>query len=197
MRTYLTAKILLITLFLFLCMPAHAIEEETNYFKIYNNLPDIKVEFIHNEDPDEYYDYQKFHFSPYPLIRTSSDLYVKNLKIKPSYYLLTPREYKGKHAVLFKQKGKVKFVVPVYEKETIDPKAVYKEPPKPKTPWWKWSYKWIPWVVKKVLRLDKYKNHPAMPKSLIEAYDLYGPFYEIDLYYEDNLYKMIFRKNLY
>jgi hypothetical protein len=186
--------ILISFLTIYTALPVYAIKDEIDYTMIYNDLPKIKAEFTNNEDPDEYYDVRKFNVSPYPLIRTSSDLYVQNIKIPPDYYLLTPREYNGKSAILFKQQGKVLFMVPVYKKETINPKLVYFEPPKAKTPLWK---KPLIYTLKKMKLLDRYENPVAFPKSKMYAFDVYGSYYEMDLYYEDSLYKMIFKKHPY
>lgn len=155
-------------------------KKDLDYPKIYKNLETIKVNFIHDEDPDEYYDTQKIHFSPYPLIRLTHRLYVKNNVIEPGFYLLTPREYDGKKCVLFKEAGKVKHVVPVFEYKKIDPDKEYQKPPK----------KW--WQIR-----DRYTFQTQYYERKIRAFDVYADFFEIDLYYRDGLSKMIFKKNPY
>lgn len=155
-------------------------KKDLNYPKIYKSLETIKVNFIHEEDPDEYYDTQKIHFSPYPLIRLTHKLYVQHNIIEPGFYLMTPREYDGKKCVLFKQAGKVKHVVPVFEYKKIDPDKEYQKPPK----------KW--WQIR-----DRYTFQTQYYERKIRAFDVYADFFEIDLYYRDGLSKMIFKKNPY
>jgi hypothetical protein len=188
-------KFTILTLFLlFFYSPALAITEETDWDRVYNNLTNVKVEFINHEDPDEYYDYRQFNISPYPLIRTSSDMYIKNVKITPNYYLLTPREYNGQYVVLFKQKGKILFQVPVFYHEKIIPLVEYHEPPKPRAALWKRPFIAI---FKKLKINNRYEKPVDFPKSKMNAFDLDKQFYEIDLYYENAVYKMLFKKNPY
>lgn len=179
-------KIKLLTLFLILSSfltgsKVFAEEKDVDYYEIFNNLPDPQVKFIHNEDPDDYYDNKKFYISPYPLIRISDNLYVKGMIIKPDYYLLTPRQYADVDVILFKQNGKIIYVVPIFGKEEV-PLEYYPVPEK----------KWYQKIIK-----DRYEQPPAFPKSKIKAFNLYGPFYEIDVYYMGYKNKMIFKKTPY
>ena len=151
-----------------------------DYEKAFNNLEEVKVQFIHDEDPDEYYDTQKIYFSPYPLIRLTQTLYVNKQTIEPGFYLLTPREYAGQRCVLFKQAGKIKHVVPIFEYKTVIPELEYQKPPK----------KW--WQVR-----DRYTFQTQYYERKIRAFDVYSEYYEIDLYFHDGLSKMIFKKNPY
>lgn len=151
-----------------------------DYQKAYDSLEDIQIEFIHDEDPDEYYDTQKMYFSPYPLIRLTQTLYVGKNTIAPGFYLMTPREYNGKKCVLFKQAGKVKHVVPVFEYKRVNPELEYNKPPK----------KW--WQIR-----DRYVFQTQYYERKVRAFDVYADFYEIDLYYQSGLSKMLFKKNPY
>lgn len=155
-------------------------KEGFDYQKAYDNLEEVQVQFIHDEDPDEYYDTQKIYFSPYPLIRLTQTLYVQKQTIEPGFYLLTPREYLGKKCVLFKQAGKIKHIVPIFEYQTVVPELEYQKPPK----------KW--WQIR-----DRYTFQTQYYERKIHAFDVYSEFYEIDLYYHDGLSKMIFKKNPY
>ncbi len=155
-------------------------KKDLDYQAIFDNLENIQVKFIHDEDPDEYYDTQKIYFSPYPLIRLTQKLYVKNQTIEPGFYLLTPREYNGKRCVLFKQAGKIKHIVPIFEYKKIIVELEYNKPPK----------KW--WQIR-----DRYTFQTQYYERKIRAFDVYSNFYEIDLYYRDGLYKMLFKKNPY
>ena len=155
-------------------------QEGFDYQKAFDELQDVQVQFIHDEDADEYYDTQKIYFSRYPLIRLTQTLYVKKMVIPPGFYLLTPREYGGKKCVLFKQAGKIKYVVPIFEYRTILPELEYQKPPK----------KW--WQIR-----DRYTFQMQYYERKIRAFDVYSEFYEIDLYYRDGLSKMLFKKNPY
>ena len=161
-------------------MEASQPKKDLNYQEIFDNLQDVQVQFIHDEDPDEYYDTQKIYFSPYPLIRLTQTLYVRNQVIKPGFYLMTPREYNGKRCVLFKQEGKIKHIVPIFEYKTIIPEFEYQKPPK----------KW--WQIR-----DRYTFQTQYYERKVRAFDVYSEFYEIDLYYRDGLSKMLFKKNPY
>ena len=155
-------------------------KKELDYEKIYKDLKEIKVEFIHDEDPDEYYETQKIHFSPYPLIRLTQRLYYLNKVIEPGFYLLTPREYGGQRCVLFKQTGKIKYIVPIFDHKTIIPELEYQKPPK----------KWYQ------IR-DRYTFQTQYYERKVRAFDVYSEYYEIDLYYQAGLSKMLFKKNPY
>ena len=155
-------------------------KKDFDYEKAFNELQDVKVQFIHDEDPDEYYDTQKIHFSPYPLIRLTQTLYVNKQTITPGFYLLTPREYAGQRCVLFKEAGKIKHVVPIFEYKTVVPELEYQKPPK----------KW--WQIR-----DRYTFQTQYYERKIRAFDVYSEYYEIDLYFHDGLSKMIFKKNPY
>ena len=161
-------------------MEASQPRKDLDYQTIFDNLQDVQVKFIHDEDPDEYYDTQKIYFSPYPLIRLTQNLYVRNQVITPGFYLMTPREYNGKKCVLFKQAGKIKHVVPIFEYKTVIPEIEYKKPPK----------KW--WQIR-----DRYTFQTQYYERKVNAFDVYSEFYEIDLYYRDGLSKMLFKKNPY
>ncbi len=78
-----------------------------NYPQIYNDLQLADFSYLHNIDPDQYYDMKDAAWSPYPLLRLNSAIYFKGITIEPGYYLLTPREHNGKWYLLFKQNGVV------------------------------------------------------------------------------------------
>ncbi|MCQ2958147.1 MAG: hypothetical protein MJ180_04500 [Candidatus Gastranaerophilales bacterium] len=155
-------------------------QEGFDYTKAFNDLKPVNVEFIHDEDPDEYYDTQKIHFSPYPLIRLTQTLYFLDKKIEPGFYLMTPREYNDQKCVLFKQGGKIKYVVPIFAHRVVVPELEYRKPPK----------KW--WQIR-----DRYTFQTQYYERKIRAFDVYNEYYEIDLYYKAGLSKMIFKKHPY
>jgi len=151
-----------------------------DYDQAYRDLKPVNVEFIHEEDPDEYYDTQKLYFSPYPLIRLTQTLYFLDKKIEPGFYLLTPREYNGERCVLFKQAGKIKYVVPIFEHGIVNTEIEYRKPPK----------KW--WQVR-----DRYTFQTQYYERKIHAFDISDVYYEIDLYYRADLSKLLLKKNPY
>ncbi len=166
----------------------------SNYDEIYFNLPASDISFENNIDPYEAEDNSKFQISPYPLLRTSAPLVFKNNNIQAGYYLVSPKQYEGKNYLLFKQQGRIKHIIPVYETSTIVPLTVYPNaaPPKPK--------KKVPdyplWPFKKFFGIVMGANDPPpeIPQSLIKTYDLDSRYFEIDLYYNDKLYKTIYKK---
>ena len=150
-----------------------------DYAKIFSDLPNIKVEYIESEDPDEYYDVKDYYFSPYPLLRLTRPMYVCDLTIQPGFYLLTPREYNGHKVILFKDNGKVKYVVPVYEYEHV---IVEQEYTKPKKKWYQ-------------IR-DRYTFQAPYYEQKMKVYDAYSDsrYTIIDLYYRSGRYKTIYKK---
>lgn len=160
-----------------------------NYAQIYNNLQLADFSYLHNIDPDQYYDMKDASWSPYPLLRLNSAIYFKGITIEPGYYLLTPREYKGKWYLLFKQNGTVAHIIPVYERD-ITPEFFYeKHLPKPKLT-----------TAQKIHMgaldfLGKFKS--TKRKSPIQCYmeinDLENHFVSIVIYYGNHKYSTIFR----
>ena len=94
---------------------------QAEYEQIYRDLEVPTFSFIHGVDPDQYYDMKDKAWSPYPLMRLNSPIYFKSITIEPGYYLLTPRQYKGDWFILFKEAGKVKYTIPVFEKNYTSP----------------------------------------------------------------------------
>lgn len=167
---------------------------EIDYERIYEGMAEVNYKFQHNIDPYQQEDYKDYMWSPYPLMRISEPLYFKNITIPVGYYLLTPRNVEGRDVVTFKTNGKVAFIIPAYEKTAL-PIDFYtsreKAMPKPRIAWYKRPFHaFSRWFKKKTA-----KNAMQMdpPKSRIETENLDSDFYEIDLYYDLNIYKMIFK----
>ena len=110
-------KFLLVLIAIFLTMQVSF--ADTDYEQIYRDLEPADFSYVHNIDPGEMYDVQNTSWSPYPLFRLTSPLFFKNTTIEPGYYLLTPREHKGNWYILFKVQGKVKYIIPVYNREIV------------------------------------------------------------------------------
>jgi len=186
-------KIILFFL-LFIIFSGRAFAGSVDYETILNNLPTIDIYYEQKEDPDEQADYIQYFNSPYPLIRTSFPLSCKSIKIKPGYYLLTPRSKDGFEFIMFKQNGKIAGLVPVYEKRLMTPEEtqrLFPPPPKPKTTIWSLPWRSTKAVTKK--KLGKYKKPPELPHVALEADIVGGKYFEIILYRENHLYKMLFK----
>lgn len=189
----------LISIFIIACLTAPAFSQtfRTQAEATYYDLPKIQSPYINGIDPYEHAEYAQYIWSPYPLFRASSRYYFKREVIKEGYYLLTPRFEEGYNVVIFKQRGRVKHMIPAYKTEKINPLTFYakKEPPKPKKALWK-KVACFPWTAFKwpFKKLFGRKVMPKeMPKTYMETYDLDKNFYGIDFYYEDTLYKLMLR----
>ena len=75
---------------------APAIAEDSQYDEIYYNLAVPEITFENDVDPYEAEDNSQFHVSPYPLLRVSSTLVFKDIKIPANYYLISPRNLREK-----------------------------------------------------------------------------------------------------
>lgn len=160
-----------------------------DYASIYNNLEPASHSYLHGIDPDEYYDEKDAAWSVYPLLRLNSPIYFKSIIVEPGYYLLTPREHKGKWYILFKQNGKIVHIIPVYERDYTPEKFYDEHIPKPKlTP----SQK-IHMGVLKVVGKTKSSKRKEPIKNYLEVNDLENYFINIIIYYGNHKYSTIFR----
>ncbi len=182
-------KILFVTLILLFAGSVFA-KENTDYEQIYRDLEPVDFSYVHNIDPGEMFDTQNTSWSPYPLFRLTAPLFFKNTMIEPGYYLLTPREHKGNWYILFKEQGKVKYIVPAYKREIV-PMGFYDENlPKPKlTPSQKFHIKFFDFVGKHV---GSSQRKPA-PQTFLEATDLENNFISLIVYWGNYRYYMILR----
>jgi len=160
-----------------------------NYSDIYNSLEPADFSYLHNIDPDQYYDTKDSAWSIYPLLRLNSAIYFKNETIEPGYYLLTPREHKGKWYMLFKQNGLVVHIIPVYERG-YTPETFYDQHiPKPKlTKSQKIHMKILDTVGK-----TKSSKRQQPVKSFLELNDLDNYFINMIIYYGGHKYSTLFR----
>ncbi len=161
-----------------------------DYEKMYNNAEVPQIKLMHDLDPYQNEDYFNYAYSPYPLFRTASTLYFKDLVITPGYYLLAARNIKGKDYIFFKAEGKVKFIVPAIETEVVLEDFYKRKMPVAKLTKWQKFKKRISDGWNK-----KFKNSKKMPppSSYIEAKILDENFYEIVFYYGNKKYTMYFR----
>lgn len=165
-------------------------EGDIDIEQMYRDLPVPTFKYVHNIDPGEYQDTRYSTWSPYPLFRLTAPLYFKTITIEPGYYLLTPREHKGEWYILFKEAGKVKYIIPCYKKEMV-PMGFYKN----NLPQIKMSKpqlireKALKFIGKKV---DSSKRKP-IPDTYLEASDLDNNFLSIIVYWGNYRYYFVLR----
>ncbi len=160
-----------------------------DYAQIYNDLEVPTFSYLHDIDPDQYYDMKDTSWSVYPLFRLNSPLYFKNITIEPGYYLLTPREHNGNWFMLFKQNGTVKHIIPVYERD-YTPETFYNDHiPKPKyTTAQKIHMGFLDFIGN-----FKSTKRKTPVQSYLEVNDLENYFVSIIIYYGSHKYSTIFR----
>lgn len=163
-----------------------------NYEEIYQNLPEADFDYIFGIDPDQTDEYTKFMFSPYPLFRTGVKLVFKSTIIPPGYYLLTPREKNGTTWVLFKENGRVSYVIPAYKIKPV-PMEFYEEqfPSHKPTLWQKMSKNSMEFIGK---HWGHKNQRTPIPKAYIE-FDDRGLYWDMVLYYGDKKYYLLFKKD--
>ena len=170
------------------CAP---VQKGEDFEAIYDRLESADFEYIFSLDPYQPEDYQKYIVSPYPLLRTGVEFVFKDTKIPPGYYLLTPREKYGVQYVLFKQNGKVQYIIPTYKKELVDP-GFYKmhvpAPEKTKT------QKMADFGNKLVGKMAKQSKATPPPQAYIDVNQIGNEFWQVILYYGNDKYYMIFRQ---
>jgi len=168
-------------------IPAFAAND---YERLYNEAEVPKIKLMHDLDPYQNEDYYNYAWSPYPLFRTASTLYFKDITIPPGYYLLAAREIKGKDYVFFKEAGKVKYIIPVVETDVVLEDFYKRKMPEPQLTKGQKFKKNTGNFFSKLFK-DSKKQPP--PRSFIQAQKLDGNFYEIIYYYGNKKYTMYFR----
>lgn len=160
-----------------------------NYAEIYNSLEVPTFSYLHDIDPDQYYDMKDTAWSVYPLLRLMSPIYFKTITIEPGYYLLTPREHEGEWFMLFKQNGVVKHIIPVYERD-YTPEMFYDEHiPKPKETFAQKVHRGFLDLIGNV----KSTKRKTPVQTYLEVNDLENYFVSIVIYYGSHKYSTIFR----
>ena len=160
---------------------------------LYKKAEPFKGALYNDIDPFEDEDMIKYAYSPYPLFRTSAYLYFKDKKIPCGYYSITPRTLQGADYILFKQYGKVKFIIPAAKKE-LTPPNFYKAaiPQRKKTRWQKFSEA----VRNKFYKLSKNSQKIPPPKSYIQT-ELNDTYIIVYVYYGMDKYTVIFKRTPY
>ena len=179
-------KILILLVFLFFGFSAFA----ENWDSLYDAAEPFQSKLYNDIDPYQDEDTIRYSWSPYPLFRLTGPLFFKTITIEPGYYLLTPREHEGKWYMLFKVQGKIKYIIPVYERD-ITPEFFYDENlPKPQLTWsQKVHINFLDFVGK---HFQNSKRKPA-PQTYLEATDLDNNFLSLVVYWGAHRYYMIFR----
>ena len=180
----------ILTVIFFMMISMQISFADTDYEQIYRDLEPADFSYVHNIDPGEMYDVKDTSWSPYPLFRLTAPLFFKNTMVEPGYYLLTPREHKGNWYVLFKEQGKVKYIIPAYKREIV-PMGFYEENlPKVKlTPTQKIHLKFHDFVGKHV----KSSQRKPAPETYLEATDLEDNFISLVIYWGNYRYYMVLR----
>ena len=166
------------------------IDADIDIEQMYRDMPVPEFKYIHDIDPGEYQDTRYSTWSPYPLFRLIAPLYFKDIAIQPGYYLLTPREHEGAWFMLFKEAGKVKYIIPCYKKEMV-PFGFYKNnlPQVKLTTPQKIREKTLEFIGK---HFDSAKRH-AVNETFLEADDLDNNFISIIVYWGNYRYYMVLR----
>ena len=181
-------KIFLTFLILLAGMAVNA--KNIDYEQIYRDLEVPTHRYIHDVDPGEYYDTQSSTWSPYPLFRLSSPIYFKTISIEPGYYVLTPREYKGQWYILFKDSGKIRYIIPVYDREVV-PVTFYEDhiPQKKLTITQSLHIK----ALDTIGRIFPSAKRKPTPQTYLEATDLDHNYLSLVIYWGNYRYYTIFR----
>lgn len=164
--------------------------EDIDVEQMYRDMPVPDFKYVHNIDPGEYQDIMHSTWSPYPLFRLTAPLFFKSVAIEPGYYLLTPREHNGAWYMLFKEAGKVKYIVPCYKKEMV-PMDFYKNnlPQIKLTKAQLIREKALKFVGKHV----KSSKRDPIPDTYLEATDLDNNFISIIVYWGNYRYYFVLR----
>ena len=182
----------IIFLFIIFLKPAYA---ELDYNRLYKDTPILDYMYEAGVDDEESSDYENYVISPYVLVRLPLKLRNKNLVLNPGYYLVKPENKNGYRFAIFKQKGAVVGVVPIYSKSWINPEITFPPPPKPKHKWFTQPFftakDIVTWPWRKLLEHRK-PYPPPRAKADFKLTDD-GKYYDMWLYVEDSLYKMLFK----
>ena len=180
-------KIIILSLLL-LGLNAHA--KNVDYENVYRTLEVPTHSYVHNVDPGEFYDTQSSTWSPYPLFRIASPIFFKTIAIEPGYYALTPREHKGNWYILFKEAGKIKYIIPAYEREIV-PVTFYEDHlPKPKL---SISQKLHIGALDTIGKIFPSAKRKPAPQTYLEATDLENHYLSLVIYWGIYRYYTIFR----
>ncbi len=176
-----------------LALPMRAFSgEKETYDEIYEKLLPADFEYIFGIDPYQAEDYTKYMYSPYPLFRVGVPFIFKDIKIEPGYYILTPRKKGGRTYVLFKEQGRVKYLIPVYDVDVVDPLFYNQYIPERKKGFWEKAGQKTSNFFGRLFPKSTQKM-PA-PKAYIEVNDIDREYFQVILFYGAQKYYMLFRQ---
>ncbi len=162
----------------------------TDFEQIYRDLPVPTFKYVHDIDPGELYDIKDTTWSPYPLFRLTSPLFFKTVAIQPGYYALTPREQDGKWYILFKEAGRVRYIVPVYNRDIVPEMFYEANLPQPKLTFTqKFQIKGLDFIGR---HFADSKRKPT-PQAYLEATDLDNNFVSLVIYWGAHRYYTVMR----
>ena len=161
----------------------------TDYLKLYEKTNKVDFSFYNNIDPYQDEDNFRYASSPYPLFRTSTDLYFKDITVPHGYYILTPRHYKNRDIVLFKTAGKVSYIIPAITKEVVPVGFYEKNIPKVKKTKWQ---KFHDGFFEKMNNMFKSSRKVTPPSAFITAERYEHKYLLVKLYYAEDVYVMLF-----
>ena len=186
-------KKIITLLSIFILFAGSVFASAAKYDALYENAELFPSKLYNDIDPYQDEDSIKYAWSPYPLFRTSANLYFKNLKIEPGYYILTPRILNGKDYVFFKQNGKVQFIIPVAEKGTTPLNFYEANKPKPKlTKWQSFCTK----VRKKFYDTATDAKRVTPPNSVVNV-EVDSEYIILNFYYGEDKFILLFKRNPY
>ncbi|HSA07413.1 MAG TPA: hypothetical protein P5556_09565 [Candidatus Gastranaerophilales bacterium] len=194
MKNFFIKLILLCFVSGFLCPVSCSGQENLDYNRLYEDMPILDFMYEAGFDPEESEDYEKYFISPYVLIRLPVVLKNKKTVLLPGYYLVKPEKKDGYNFAVFKQNGRIKGIIPVYKKYIVNPAEIFPEPEKPKHKFYIKPFVYAGNVIKwPFSKIFKKRNPPAPPRAAVE-FELVGNdrYYDMGLYVEDSLYKMLF-----
>lgn len=177
----------------FLLLAGNSFASDMDYASLYEAAEPFASKLYNDIDPYQDEDTIKYAWSPYPLFRTSADLYFKEFKIEPGYYILTPRNLSGKDYVLFKQNGKVEFIIPVAKKEATPLNFYEANTPKPKLTLWQ---SFCTKVRKKFYDTATDAGRATPPSSVVDV-DVNTEYIILNLFYGDDKYILLFKRSPY
>lgn len=166
---------------------------ETDFQKIYEELAPADFEYIFGIDPYQAEEYTQYMFSPYPLLRTGVNFIFKDTVIPPGFYLLTPRKYHGQTYILFKEQGRVKYMIPCYKTDFTTPETYDEYIAKPKISKWQKVKNATSDTVGSLF--PKKTRRKPIPKAYMEINDIDGEFYQVILYYDTGKYYLVFKQD--
>lgn len=184
-------KVIILVLFFMVSMSP--VFPAQDYDALYEAAEPFASKLYNGIDPFQDEDTIRYTWSPYPLFRTSADLYFKDIKVETGYYLLTPRTLGGKDYVLFKQGGKVQYIIPVAIKGKT-PVNFYEAntPPVKQTKWQKFASG----VKKKFYDTAKDSGRSTPPKSLIQV-ETEVKYIIVTLFYGEDKNVLLFKRSPY